>query len=161
MSTQSSGPSPFLRVLRAASPALWPARIRLASLKATYKEGAYSGHPEEMLEAIEGVEYRIRDRVNGKRRVKAEPVAVVAPAAAEPVRSAQEQREYDELTARCHINGGPFEPGLEAAHRRLDYMEGLYRHGGFMGHPEDLLDDIETERRHIKRLQAEEASKVF
>lgn len=135
--------------------------MRLASLKAAYKAGSYSGHPEGMLEAIEGVEYKIRDRVNGKRPQKAVPAPVVAPAAADPVRSAQEQREYEELTARCHRNGGPFEPGLDAAKRRLAYMENLYRHGGFMGHPEDLLEDIETEQRHIKRLMEEEATKAF
>lgn len=156
MSTQTPGPSRVLRALRAASPALWPARLRLASLKAAYKAGSYSGHPEVMLEAIEGVECRIRDRVNG-RPPKAAPAPVVEPAAAEPVRSAQEQREYEELTARCHVKGGPFEPGLDAAERRLAYMEGLYRRGGFMGHPEDLLEDIETEQRHIKRLTAEAA----
>lgn len=70
MSTQSSGTSRVLRSLRAASPALWPARARLASLKAAYKAGSYSGHPEEMLEAIEGVEFRIRDRVNGRRPIQ-------------------------------------------------------------------------------------------
>lgn len=156
MSTSSS-PSRVLGALRAASPALWPARLRLASLKAAYKAGNYSGHPEEMLDAIDCVEYKIRDRVNGKRPVKAAPVPVVEPAGAEPVRTAQEQREYEELTARCHKNGGPFEPGLEAAERRLAFMQNLYRHGGFMGHPEDLLEDIETEQRHIKRLLAEEA----
>lgn len=154
MSTQSPGPSRFLRNLRAVSPALWPARARLASLKTAYKAGSYSGHPEEMLEAIEGVESKIRDRVNGRRAQKT-AVPIVEPIAAEPVRSAQEQREYEELTARCHKNGGPFEPGLEAAQRRLAYMQDLYRHGGFMGHPEDLMEDIETEQRHIKRLAAE------
>lgn len=160
MSTQSSGQSTFLRTLRAASPALWPARVRLASLRAAYKTGSYSGHPEEMLEAIEGVEYKIRDRINGKRPVTAAPAPVTEPAVAEPARSAQEQREYEEMTARCHKNGGPFEPGLEAAERRLAFMQNLYRHGGFMGHPEDLLEDIETEQRHIKRLTAEAAQTV-
>ncbi|QOD06149.1 hypothetical protein [Pseudarthrobacter sp. BIM B-2242] len=160
MSTSSS-PSRVLRALRAASPALWPARLRLASLKAAYKADNYTGHPEEMLDAIDGVEYKIRDRVNGKRPVKAVPAPVVEPAPAEPVRTAQEQREYEELTARCHVKGGPFEPGLEAAERRLAFMQNLYRHGGFMGHPEDLLEDIETEQRHIKRLTAEALAKAF
>lgn len=160
MSTQPSAPSRFLRALRSANPALWPARMRLASLRAAYKAGSYSGHPEEMLEAIEGVEYKIRDWVNGKSR-KTDPAPVVKPSAAKRVRSAQKQCEYEELTARCHKEGGPFEPGLEAAERRLAYMENLYRYGGFMGHPEDLMEDIETERQHIKRLMKEEATKAF
>lgn len=79
---------------------------------------------------------------------------------AKPVRSAQEQREHEELTARCDKRGGPFEPGVEAAKRRLAYMQNLYQHGGFMGHPEDLLEDIEREQRHIKRLTAETAQSV-
>lgn len=67
MRTQSSAPSRVRRALRSATPALWPARMRLASLRAAYKAGNYSGHPEEMLEAIEGVEFRIRDSVKGRR----------------------------------------------------------------------------------------------
>ena len=55
MSTQASRhPSRFLRAVRGASPALWPARLRLLSLKAAYKSGAYSGHPETMLDAMDG-----------------------------------------------------------------------------------------------------------
>lgn len=156
---QSSGPSRFLRALRAANPVLIPARLHLASLKAAYKAGSYSGHPEEMLEAIEGVGYRIRDRANGKRRQKAVPVpvpvAIVEPEPAESDWNYQKQREYQELTARCHKNGGPFEPGLDAAERRLAYMQHLYRDGGYMGHPEDLLEDIDAEQRRVDRLTAE------
>lgn len=163
MSTQSSGPSRFLRALSAANPALIPARLRLASLKAAYKAGNYSGHPEGMLEAIEGVEYRIRDRVNGKRPRKAVPVpaAVVEPDPAESDWNYQKQREYQELAARCHKNGGPFEPGLDAAERRLAYMQHLYRDGGYMGHPEDLLEDIDAEQRRVDRLTAELVAENF
>ena len=162
MSTQSSGPNRFLRALRAANPALIPARLHLAGLKATYKAGSYSGHPEEMLEAIEGVEWKIRDRIQGKPKPKAAPAPAPVVETAEPRgRTAAEQREYEELTARCHKNGGPFEPGLEAAERRLAYMQDLYKHGGFMGHPEDLLEDIETEQRHIRRLEAEKLTEAF
>lgn len=160
MSTQASRPSRFLRALRAANPALVPARLRLASLKATYKAGSYSGHPEEMLDAIDCAEVMIRRRVEGRRPQKAVLVPVVESLAAETLRSAQEQREYEELTARCDKRGGLFEPGLEAAQRRLSYMQYLYRHGGFMGHPEDLMEDIEREERYIKRLIAKAAEPV-
>jgi hypothetical protein len=40
-------------------------------------------------------------------------------------------------------------------------MPNLYRHGGFIGHPEDLMEDIEFEQRHIARLAAEAAAKAF
>jgi hypothetical protein len=70
MSTQSSGPPRILTVLRTLNPALVPARLRLASLKAQYKAGSYSGHPEEMLEAIEGVEMKIRRSIRGQRPAK-------------------------------------------------------------------------------------------
>lgn len=162
MSTQSSGPSGILTALRTLNPALVPSRLRLAALRARYKAGSYSGHPEEMLEAIEGVEWKIRDSIQGKPKPKAAKVPAPVEAATEPRgRTAAEQREYDELTARCHKNGGPFEPGLEAAERRLAYMQDLYRHGGFMGHPEDLMEDIETEQRHVRRLKAEKLTEAF
>lgn len=61
------------------------------------------------------------------------------------------------MTARCDKPGGPFEQGLDAAHRRLQYMQNLYQHGGFMGHLEDLMEDLELEQRHIARLAAEAA----
>lgn len=82
MSTQTSHRTSFLRALRAASPALWPVRLRLAALKASYKAGTYSGHPEEMLDTIHGVQYRIRRYKGGVRPVKPAavqdlPVAVV------------------------------------------------------------------------------------
>ncbi|HEX9089039.1 MAG TPA: hypothetical protein VF867_16095 [Arthrobacter sp.] len=152
-----------------ASPALWPARSRLAGLKATYKSGSYSGHPEDMLEAIEGVEFLIRRRIEGTRPSKqtvlkqtapkravlkqspVEPVLVVAPA---PAERSYSRRQFEELTARSHADGGPFEPGLEAARRRLDHMQDLYRTGGYMGHPEDLLNDIDDEKRCVDRLTA-------
>ena len=162
MSTQSSRPNRFLRALRAANPALIPARIRLASLKAGYKAGNYSGHPEEMLDAIDCVEMRIRRSVQGKPKPQTTKTPAPVKAATEHRgRTAAEQREYEELTARCHKNGGPFEPGLDAARRRLAFMQDLYRHGGFMGHPEDLMEDIEIEQRHIKRLEAEKLTEAF
>lgn len=139
--------------------------MRLAALKASYKAGTYSGHPEEMLDAIDGVEYRIRRYKDGIRLVKpaAEPVVEPSvepspvPAPVERGRTAREQREYEELTARCHIKGGPFEPGLDAAERRLAYMQRLHRTGGYLGHPEDLHEDIEIEERRVARLKAEAA----
>jgi tRNA-dihydrouridine synthase len=158
MSTQTSR---FLRALRAANPALIPARLRLASLRAAYKAGNYSGHPEEMLDQIECAEVMIGRRVEGRPKLQATPAPVVQTDTEPRSRTAAEQREYEELTARCHKNGGPFEPGLDAAERRLAYMQDLYRHGGFMGHPEDLLEDIETEQRHIKRLTAEKLTEAF
>ena len=161
MSTQTSHRNRFLRALRAASPALWPARLRLASLKASYKAGTYSGHPEEMLDAIDGQEYKIRRYKDGIRPVKPtpEPTAKASPApgSADRGRTAKEQREYEELTARCHTEGGPFEPGLDAAERRLAHMQYLYRAGGYLGHPEDLLEDIDMEDRRVARLKAEAA----
>lgn len=39
---------------------LIPAQLRVRRLRAQYKANAYSGHPEEMLESIEGVEDKIR-----------------------------------------------------------------------------------------------------
>lgn len=159
MSPQTSRPL-FPRILRNASPALWPARIRLTALKDAYRAGSFSGHPEMMLDAIDAVEHRIRDYVNGKQSVKVTSVTANEATVAEPARSAQEQREYEELTARCDKRGGPFEPGLEAAQRRLSYMQYLSRHGGFMGHPEDLAEDIELEERYIKRLTAESTHTV-
>jgi hypothetical protein len=39
---------------------LIPARLRLRRLKAQYRANTYSGHPEEMLDAIDGVEAKIR-----------------------------------------------------------------------------------------------------
>jgi hypothetical protein len=70
-------------------------------------------------------------------------------------RTGREQREYEELTARCHPKGGPFETGLDAAERRLAHMQYLYRTGGYLGHPEEMLEDIEHEERRITRLTAE------
>lgn len=167
MSTHDSRPSPFIRALRSASPALWPLRTRLTSLKAAYKSGSHSGHPEEMLESIEGVERRIRQRIEGTRPVKRAAVkrAVVKSAPAirqEPVPAPYERnhdiagrREFDELTARSDRRGGPFEEGLEAAQGRLAHMQYLYRTGGYMGHPEELLHDIDDEQRRVDRLKAE------
>lgn len=167
MSTQTSR-RPFLRALRGASPALWPARMQLAALKASYKAGNFSGHPEETLDAIAHQESKIRRYKDGVRPVKpaavqdlpvaaAEPSPVPAPATVERGRTAREQREYEELTARCHVKGGPFEPGLDAAERRLAYMQYLHRTGGYLGHPEDLHEDIDIEERRIARLKAEAA----
>jgi hypothetical protein len=164
MSTQTSRRFSPVRALRAASPALWPARLRLSALKASYKAGTYSGHPEEMLDDIDGVEDRIRRYKDGIRSVKPVPAPVIMltpePAPDQPVRSGTEKHVFDELTARCHIDGGPFEPGVDAAHRRLAYMEDLYLRGGFMGHPEELLEDIEDERCRVDRLTAEAAGIV-
>lgn len=39
---------------------LIPAQLRLRRLRAQYKANAYSGHPEEMLESIEGMEDKIK-----------------------------------------------------------------------------------------------------
>ena len=100
----------------------------------------------------------IWQRTNGIRPAVAAPAPDAAPAAEDHGRSIEDQREYEEFTARCDKRGGPFEPGLEAAERRLAFMKNLYDHGGFMGHPEDLLEDIDIEKRHIARLRAEAAS---
>lgn len=168
MSTQTSRRPSFLRALRSASPALWPARARLAGLKATYKSGTYSGHPEEMLEAIEGVEVLIRRRIEGIRPVRqtapkqaasersVKPVVVAAPKVVPaPSERSYSRRQFEELTSRCHPEGGPFEPGLDAAERRLSFMKDLYAEGGYLGHPEEMLEDIEDEERRVARLTAE------
>ncbi|HEX9227673.1 MAG TPA: hypothetical protein VF885_13630 [Arthrobacter sp.] len=162
MSTHDSRPSPFIRALRSASPALWPLRMRLTSLKAAYKSGSHSGHPEEMLESIEGVERQIRQRINGTRPVKRAAVKSAPAIRQEPVQAPYVRshdiavrREFEELTARSDNRGGPFEEGLEAAQRRLAHMQYLYRTGGYMGHPEELLNDIDDEERRVDRLKAE------
>ncbi len=163
MSTQTSHRPSFLRTLRAASPALWPTRLRLAARKAAYKAGNFSGHPEDTLDGISALEWRIWQYTNGARPSKAvsEPIELSpapAPAPVERGRTASEQRRYEELTARCHAKGGPFEPGLDAAERRLAHMQYLYRTGGYMGHPEDMREDIEIEERRVARLTAEETA---
>ena len=162
MSTHDSRPSPFIRALRGASPALWPTRLRLMGLKSAYKTNAYSGHPEDMLDSIDGQEAKIRQYKNGQR--PAVPPLVETAADVEPVPapfersdSAVGRREFEELTARSSLSGGPFEEGLEAAQRRLSHMEYLYRTGGYMGHPEEMLEDIEDEQRRVDRLKAEAA----
>jgi hypothetical protein len=163
MSTSTSRPSGFVRALRAASPALWPVRLRLAALKAAYKAGAYSGHPEDTLDGISSLEWMIWQRTNGIRPAAAAPAEHPEPeASSDPAavngRTAAEQRTHQELTARCHVDGGPFEPGLDAAERRLAHMQRLYRSGGYMGHPEDMLEDIDAEERRVARLTKEAAS---
>lgn len=162
MSTHDSRQSPFIRAIRGASPALWPARLRLMGLKSAYKTNTYSGHPEEMLESIEGVERQIRQRIEGTRPVKRAAVKSAPVIRQEPVPAPYERsydiagrRQYEEMTARCDTGGGPFEPGLEAAERRLAHMKYLYRTGGYMGHPEDLLHDLDDEQRRVDRLKAE------
>src|SRR3954454_6342258 len=97
MSTHT--PRPFIRALRAASPSLWPARLRLMSLKVAYKSGSYSGHPATMLDAMDGVERLIWQRTNGIRPAVAAPAPVTEPVTAGHVRSLKEQREYEEFTA--------------------------------------------------------------
>lgn len=166
MNSQTSRRSLLIRALRAASPALWSTRLRLASLKVTYKAGAYSGHPEDTLDGISALERKIWQHTNGTRPVKVAPEPAVepspapasAPAQVERGRTGREQREFEELTARCHPKGGPFEPGLDAAERRLARMQYLYRTGGYMGHPEEMLEDIEYEERWIASLTAEAAT---
>lgn len=112
---------------------------------------------------IDFTEAMIRPRIEGRPRQKP-PVAVgvvEVEGTVGPIRTEQEQREYGEPNARCDKRGGPFELGFEAARGRLSYMQHLYRHGGFMGHREDLMEDIELEERHIKRLEAEKLTEAF
>lgn len=40
-------------------------------------------------------------------------------------------------------------------------MQYLYRPGGYMGHPEELGEDIETEQRRIDRLRAQAAAQAL
>lgn len=155
--------SPFIRAIRGANPLLWPTRLRLLQLKAAYKAHAYSGHPDGMLDSIDHQEsklQRYKEAIHpfGQTEDVAHAAAVEpadVPAPFERSFSMTGRREFDELTARSHRNGGPFEPGLEAAQRRLDHMQYLYRTGGYMGHPEELLEDIEAEENRIRLLEAD------
>lgn len=66
MSNKTSSPSPLIRALRSASPVLWPARLRLIGLKSAYKSGRYSGHPEDLLDRIDGNERLICQYKDGR-----------------------------------------------------------------------------------------------
>lgn len=56
---------------------------------------------------------------------------------------------------RSHKDGGPVQPGLEAAEQRLAQLKSHYFAGNYSGHPEGMLEDIEDEENLVRRLKAE------
>lgn len=143
------------RLLRAASPTLWPTRLRLVQLKAAYKANAYSGHPEDMLDSIDHQESKIRRYKDGLRPLKATTPQRVAEAPSAPVVTNAHAQEHalDEATARGRRDGGPFQLGLEAAEHRLSQMRDMYDTGLYSSHPEEMLEDIEVEENRVRRLK--------
>jgi hypothetical protein len=89
-------------------------------------------------------------------RFRATPPTEPASTEATPAKAVSARPVADGLTVEMKLRGRlpDDQGGLQAAENRLAELQTLYRQGGYSGHPEEMLEDIEYAEREVERLRA-------